>query len=209
MAFQLFFAVEFIHSRWLNDSPNSPVNLGGDAHLKVERLVLGQCCAQQLSPTLEQRKDDFSERRELVGFSILWIKELHTMHMSRLIWKLRINSTRRWRCHARLAHQTYHKQTFPYLEPFSQDFGAFRHDWIFFGHVLKMNIGLGKDANLACFSAATATIPCTWFLENFDDIAHVDGQAMLHLPIPVVNCCVSEGEEKNANKWNKRPFQAN
>lgn len=110
--------------------------------------------------------------------------------------KSRIESTPRWRCHARLAHQTYHKQTFPYLEPFSQDFGAFRHDWILFGHVLKMNVGLGKDANLACFSAATATIPCTWLLEYFDDIAHVDGQAMLHLPIPVVNCCVSEGEEK-------------
>lgn len=85
--------------------------------------------------------------------------------------------------------ETYHKETFPYLEPFTQHLRAFRNNWIFFRHVFEVNVGLWKDASLTSFSAATSTEPCARFFKYLDHVTHVDGESMLNPPIPVVNCC--------------------
>lgn len=83
--------------------------------------------------------------------------------------------------------KTYHKETLPDLRPFAQDLRTFGHNWIDFGEVLDVDVGLGKDAHRPRLSGTGAAIPVAALLHNVHRIAHVEGQAEADIAMPVVD----------------------
>lgn len=52
-----------------------------------------------------------------------------------------------------------------------------------------MDVAFREDPNESRFSAANSPPPSAALLENFNEIAHVKRQAMIHVPGPVVDRC--------------------
>lgn len=76
--------------------------------------------------------------------------------------------------HLSLPQLTYHKQSFPNLQPLAKNFGAFWDDGVFFRQIFKVNIRFWKNANLASFSTATSSEPRARFFKYFHNITHVN-----------------------------------
>lgn len=66
-----------------------------------------------------------------------------------------------------------------------------------------MNVAFWEDSNLSWLSRTDSTPPCTAFLENLNEIAHIKCQTVIHFTIPVVDCCGGEELNKERKTWEK------